>query len=507
MRRRLLLTLLAILSLPLPLHSATLTVVPGTGNSCADLEGSFQECLDLAASNAQGDILEVTGGDYNLSATLVYTPAVGENFPITIRNADSTPPVLSSNLTVPCLQLAPGSLVDDTNADVTISGLVFERCEDPLEDGGALMIFADEADVSISQVTFTQNVSGEDGGALDINAGIDFGAGDVSIVGCIFEGNEALLGGAFSVGHGGTGTVEFRNNQVTANTSTAGSGGGGGLFVSDGGIVISGNLISGNEADGEAGGLAINASTSFIVVTNNIIASNTSTELGGGLTVNIFNPGGSLVATNNTIYGNSAGAEGGGLHVELEEANNQADIYNNIVFGNQALLEGKDIFTDEDLSNDGSTGTVNLFNNIFDAGGFFSECLANPPCTTVNGADSPTNLLEDPLLADPANGNFALGQNSPAIQAGDPAAPEMPDTDFSGNPRPTTPGTNPDIGALQFQAEPTPTPTPSPTAEIEGDGGCALATAGRPAICWPLLGLLALGLWKLINKSKGLNQV
>jgi hypothetical protein len=78
----------------------------------------------------------------------------------------------------------------------------------------------------------------------------------------------------------------------------------------------------------------------------------------------------------------------------------------------------------------------------------------------------------------------------------------MPATDFDGNPRPAVPGTNPDIGALDFQPIPTPTPTPIPTPVptptptplgfLEGSGfSCSLQKDANEI---PLYSTLAMGI-------------
>jgi hypothetical protein len=56
------------------------------------------------------------------------------------------------------------------------------------------------------------------------------------------------------------------------------------------------------------------------------------------------------------------------------------------------------------------------------------------------------DISADPLLVDPANGNFHLDTGSSCIDKGDPS--NYPATDFEGDPRPQ--GSAPDIGADEF---------------------------------------------------------
>ena len=60
---------------------------------------------------------------------------------------------------------------------------------------------------------------------------------------------------------------------------------------------------------------------------------------------------------------------------------------------------------------------------------------------------SPTNLDVDPLLIDPAGGNFRVQSTSPAVDAADATVIFLPDHDFSGAVRPQ--GAGHDIGAFE----------------------------------------------------------
>ena len=59
------------------------------------------------------------------------------------------------------------------------------------------------------------------------------------------------------------------------------------------------------------------------------------------------------------------------------------------------------------------------------------------------------DISADPLLVDPAHGDFHLSPGSPCIDAGDPV--HYPGTDFEGDPRPQGPA--PDIGADEYYPE------------------------------------------------------
>lgn len=59
-----------------------------------------------------------------------------------------------------------------------------------------------------------------------------------------------------------------------------------------------------------------------------------------------------------------------------------------------------------------------------------------------------TRINEDPLFVDAPGGDVHIQSGLPAIDAGDPHAPALPDTDFEGDLRIV--GAAPDIGADEF---------------------------------------------------------
>ncbi|HEX5033699.1 MAG TPA: choice-of-anchor Q domain-containing protein, partial [bacterium] len=221
-------------------------------------------------------------------------------------------------------------------------------------------------------------------------------------------------------------------------------------------------------------------------ITNNVFSGNESGANGGAGVLEVED-GASATITNNTIFGNTASGDGGGFQAFVD-SDTTLNLYNNIFSGKSAGSLGDDLNVPE-------TGAdISLFNNLYveidiacNGGG--TACLSEG-----------NNIIGlDPLFVDSAAGDFHLTADSPARDSGDPAAPDMPSTDFDGNPRPDQPGTNPDMGAFEFQAPvPTPTPTPTPTVgpqpEISG-GGCSLGgSAGSAAsVLWFGLSFLVLG--------------
>jgi hypothetical protein len=89
------------------------------------------------------------------------------------------------------------------------------------------------------------------------------------------------------------------------------------------------------------------------------------------------------------------------------------------------------------------------------------------PAATVDEGNNWVNMSWGPLaMTNPATGvtlgNYALAAGSPAINYIPPTTPAgavAPHTDFFGNPRPATPGTGIDVGAVEFQGAGVAAPT------------------------------------------------
>jgi parallel beta-helix repeat protein len=169
-----------------------------------------------------------------------------------------------------------------------------------------------------------------------------------------------------------------------------------GVSIGEATYTIANSIISKNNHSGIAAGL-----DSTTIVRNCIISDNTNPSDGGGI-----NAGYRLMVTNSTISRNT-GQYGGGISTR---AHNESDvrITNTILWGNSPLsqpeLGGLATITYSDIDQDGYEG--------------------------ING-----NIRQDPLFADPSNGDYNLTKLSPCKDSGDNNAPELPNTDKNGNPR------------------------------------------------------------------------
>ncbi len=343
-------------------------------------------------------------------------------------------------------------------------------------------------------------VTSTNGPAVTIIDG-DVGTGPVVRI-ISHEGREAVLHG-FTIEHGsfdsssnqGSG-VEVGNafptitgNIITANT---GAGEGGGIYVNFGGPLIDSNTVSSNTValfgGTEGAGIEVGGTTSPVAqISNNTITGNFGVGFGGGIGLFAAGP---VIVENNIITGNSAQSEGGGIDVVN---NGGTIIVQNLITGNSApsgagiyILEpsgsdghklinntvaGNNASTDAAVVADGFNANAVIENNIIVSSGTEKGLLCNPnfhdgpptvhfndvfsshglasayagDCTGFSGSNG--NISADPLFV--SSSNYHLLGSSPAIDAGDNSAPNLPTLDLDGNPRIVN-GTI-DMGIYEFQ--------------------------------------------------------
>jgi len=217
---------------------------------------------------------------------------------------------------------------------------------------------------------------------------------------------------------GGAGSAQILNNTITNNALSSAEGGGISLFAA-GTPIIRGNLISGNSVSGlipaaTGGGIWI-ANQSDALILDNLIVGN-SADQGAGISSN-GSP--NLLLMNNTIvYNNARLSVGSGVLAE-----GFTTLINNIIVGmiNQSVVDCGQFSP--------NPPSVFQFNDVFSpqSNNLYGSC-ANE--TGKNG-----NLSSDPLFMSAANGDFHLRLGSSAIDASDNTTPNLPATDFDGNPR------------------------------------------------------------------------
>ena len=465
-----------------------LTISPSSSfSSIFDVtnEEELRQALSDSASNSEDDTSNISAGEYFTNGE-AFTYESEEDFSLTIAGEGMGLTIISGGGQSRVLEIANqttnGSEATLIIRNLTISGgseseppymvagfkaggfkdITMEKCTigdnfSELGDGGF--------SISGQNVTFSNNsVSG------NLTRGGFIGGGSISgsqvmLVNNRFGGNTAEKGpgGASISGE----IVTLTGNEFTVNVSRDDVGG---VRISGDSINLTNNKFSGNHGvllglGGAVVGVGNGGQASLI---NNIFENNTSAGPGGGLDIFVsaqaepIDETTILTLTNNTLSLNksegvsvSAGsANGGGIYIAGDD-NTIMNIYNNIIFDNFAADGGDDIFVDDYRVGTNIGSTVNLFNNDFSD--FISVCENTEGCEpNIKEGD---NIDFDPLFVDAEAGDVSLQPDSPCIDAGDPNAPEVPSTDFFGNPRVPPP----DMGAVEF------------VEEAQGGGGCSIA--------------------------------
>ena len=225
------------------------------------------------------------------------------------------------------------------------------------------------------------------------------------------------------------------------------------------GVVISGNAAIGSfthtdvigntiaHNTGAYGGVVLNVATGSLLQ-GNIIAQNSS------FGVDAFNTN-SLSLVDNVVYGNTSSITGvpSGVHIlapydtvgpftgiiegntitdtlELDGNLAQFVVVNNIIAGSSATPPMQCNYTGPLAITPPSFDHNDVYNSAGPAYGTASNSVSNGTCPDQTGNYG--NISADPLFVGAAAGNYQLLAGSPAIDAGNNSAPQLPSVDFSG---------------------------------------------------------------------------
>ncbi len=292
--------------------------------------------------------------------------------------------------------------------------------------------------------------------------GVYINAASPTVRGNIIENN-------FACGEGGGiailgGSPIIKNNTIQNNTQfqCSGGSGGGGISVEGGGVaLIIGNKIRNNTWPGFAAGISLNGGSPIIM--NNIISDNSTDGYGEGAGLWLVNDSTALIVQN-LFYGNTASI-GSAVYFLIPSGSSGPTLINNTIIGATGATQGSAVYAS------GFDNQVQFFNNLMiglsgqNAVYCDDSYIAQPPLFTNNDAYSPGgsglegscasesgtsgNISLDPMFVKPAKNKYQLQAGSPAINAGNDAAPDLPTKDLSGKPR-IVDGTV-DMGAYEFQ--------------------------------------------------------
>ena len=287
------------------------------------------------------------------------------------------------------------------------------------ESGGA--VHSDGGTVNLNNTTANNNLSSEDGGAINAVNGSEINiqqgtlnGNDAKTGGAIFgidstitiddvtlSDNEATGTGGFSEGNGGAvALIQAILNAAGVNASGNSAFADGGAFAAlydstmeFGGYIA--NIIQDNSAT-TGGGISAD-STSIVTIANANVENNTATEDGGGFGVfgfNNFRSGGQprgtdVLIRDTTIANNVSNDDGGGIYL----GPNRVATINNTVISDNSANEGGGIYNRGTLSCDSCTIASNTSTTSGGGGGI---SLGNYPNSgTVSTATISGSIIEN----------------------------------------------------------------------------------------------------------------
>lgn len=254
-------------------------------------------------------------------------------------------------------------------------------CENTAVNGGAIYQNANDNNITsvITGCFIDGNTASTSGGAIYLKTG------EISMTGCSLIGNTAAAsGGAVynlsamsmtdcvvgnsKVTDGVGGAIYHYASGKTAtltNTVLSGSsaGYGGGVYVKEGKLSVSGGKITGNTATSGTGGGIRSFEGGSVTLSGCTVSNNTSADVGGGLYIT---NGGSTSVDGCTFIGNSAN-RGGGIYIS---ENTSMTVSDSTVTGNRATVNSAGIYVKD--SSDTKlylSGAVNISGNLLEENG------------------------------------------------------------------------------------------------------------------------------------------
>jgi len=449
--------LLILLSVTVSQATIRYVALDGSGANGQSWAAAYKTISAAIQAGAAGDEIRVKQGTYGTSSTIYVDKAVmiyggysgvgdtrgSQVFKTTIdgMNMVSHCFVVSANATIDGFTITRGRAYGSEPSDRG-GGMYIQQCTATIGNctfhrnyadycGGAVAL-DNAGGTVISDCVFTENRSFELGGAVFSRYS------DATIANCQFEENRTGVG--LNDGYGGaiynhtcspaisdctfstnsaqygSGLCNYMSNALIENCTFADCNsttvGGGGVYNWGGAPTISKCLFQDNRVSRKGGAIFDKSLATFI---NCILWNNSSMSYGGAVYLDIR--ASEIVSAAKflhcTIYGNAA-FQGGALYSD----NAAAALVNCIVWGNTAWDEE---YPEQihDLTWTYNTPTAASYCDIGDA-------------TTYPGTG---NIRLDPMFVNASAGDFHLPGSSPCVDRGTNSDPDMPSTDYAGQPR------------------------------------------------------------------------
>ncbi|UCH84508.1 MAG: T9SS type A sorting domain-containing protein [Candidatus Latescibacterota bacterium] len=387
-------TLLAVILLPVSSGAATWYILPdGSGDA-----PTIQAGVDSAAA-----------GDTVLLATGTFTGVGNRDIdfrgqPITVTSEHGPDSTI-----VDCQNLGRGFYFESSEGPSSVLSRLTIQNGNALTGGGIYCRFAGP---TISGNVIRRNEATTSGGGI-YHALAPAGA-DGEIVGNIITGNTAGdRGGGIIVQ---SGSPSISGNEITGNNADRG----GGLVLSTSASLVTDNLIENNSATSKGGGIYSIGTGKTPTIDGNTVVGNTCDLVGGGIYVDIT----STIIENTVIANNQAGTLGGGVYCWVE---GDPTIRHCTIVGNGGGVNASGVVATD--------GDPTIHNTIiaFSTHGPAMLCFgtATPVVTCCDiygnaggdvlcGVDGGDNTYTDPLFCNIAEGDYTLDPASPCAPANSP---------------------------------------------------------------------------------------
>ena len=332
---------------PLPVVRAasfTVTKLTDTNDGTCDADCSLREAIVAANGNAEADTITLGAGTYVLTIT-----GTGENASAT-GDLD-----ISDVLTI--TGLGPGQTIIDA------SGVISDRVLDIRPGAGTVVIsgvtimngnvngngggiYDHDADLWLINTVISNNIAYPYGGGVFVDQG------SATLSGGQIVSNTAPYGGGVYISDG---SATLSGGQITSNTAIWG----GGVYILDGSATLSGGQIISNTASGSGGGVCVVNYTAAFTQTGASIIHNHATDGGG-----VYIRDRSVTLSGGQIVSNTATDDGGGVFVGY----GNATFSGGQIISNTAKSSGGGVYVSWVGSVFTQTGTAAITHNRADDG-------------------------------------------------------------------------------------------------------------------------------------------